>query len=85
MKFTRWTRYCLILLVVFAIAAAAVGCSSNSSSNTKTQITYKVQKGTVALNVTAVGNVNYTDENKLSFDTNGTLSEVDVSAGDTVV
>ena len=86
MKIKKWANFILLPVVSVSLVAALAGCSSKSSSGSSTQITYTVHKGTVAQQITAVGSVDYSDEHDLSFDASGTLylSEVDVSAGDSV-
>lgn len=84
MKIKKWAKIALIPLVIVAVGATVAGCSSKTKADTTTQITYTVKKGTVAQEITAVGNLNYSDEEELSFDTGGTLSEVDVNVGDSV-
>jgi|WetSurMetagenome_2_1015567.scaffolds.fasta_scaffold09174_2 multidrug efflux pump subunit AcrA (membrane-fusion protein) len=84
MKINKWLKITLIPLVLVAVTAVIVGCSAKTTAASSTQITYTVQKGNVSLNITAVGNLAYSQEQQLSFDTGGTLSEVDVNVGDSV-
>ena len=69
----------LILLVVLF-----VGCTATKQTTTTTQVTATAKKGNLTLDITAVGNLAYSDEEELSFDTNGTVSEVLVDIGDSV-
>ena len=80
----KWIKFGLVPLVIMAAGATIAGCSAKSSASSSTQITYTVRKGTVAQQITAVGSVNYSNEQELSFNTNGTLYKISVAAGDTV-
>jgi HlyD family secretion protein len=69
----------LLLLVVLL-----VGCTAKKQTTTTTQVTATAKKGNLALDITAVGNLAYSQSEELSFDTNGTVSEVLVNIGDSV-
>ena len=78
----NWLRI-MIPLVVISILVVLAGCKTTSQTTT-TQVTAKVQRGDISLEITAVGNLSYSTEKELSFDTNGTIAEVLVDVGDSV-
>jgi len=77
-------KFIFIPIAIVMVIVILNGCSAGTTTTSSTQITYTVQKGAVSLSITAVGNLAYSQEQQLSFDNGGTLSEVDVNVGDSV-
>ncbi len=71
-----------ILLVVSIIAL--LGCGRSSSATTTTQ-TYKVQRGNLVVSTTTTGNLAFTQTENVAFDMAGTVEQVMVETGDSVV
>jgi multidrug resistance efflux pump len=63
--------------------AASCGAKKTTSSATQTQNS-TVKRGTISVEITATGNLAYSDVQKLSFDASGTVSEVNVDVGDSI-
>lgn len=59
-------------------------CKSSSAATTVTEVTAMAKRGDLTLDITAVGNLSYSTEEELSFDTGGTVAEVLVKVGDSV-
>jgi RND family efflux transporter MFP subunit len=72
-----------------AIAAAMVywfvlrdpGTASNSTAN---QVQFQVQRGNITTSISVGGTSSFKDKSELYFGSNGTVANVEVSAGDTV-
>jgi multidrug efflux pump subunit AcrA (membrane-fusion protein) len=82
------TRGPALRLSAGAVALAAIGVTTFAYANRSTPIakvaTARVQRGAVALTSSAAGTVQAAGTRGLSFSTSGTVTEVDVKAGDSV-
>ena len=74
---------CAAGIALFA-ANAVYGFVGTSSSAAAVQRTVTVSRGTVQSSVTASGNVSVATSSSANFTSSGTLTEVDVTAGDRV-
>ena len=88
MRFTPRARRRAIWSTVGALAAvaavAAVALSQADVAVPAASSTTRVQRGTVTLAVAAAGTIQSSQTRGLSFSMAGTVTEVDVKAGDTV-
>jgi HlyD family secretion protein len=73
-----------IIVTVVLLVVSLVGCANKTDTTTATQVTAIVQRGDITVDISAVGNLAYSQEEELSFDTGGTVSEVLVEVGDSV-
>jgi RND family efflux transporter MFP subunit len=80
----KWLKLLVIPLVLTSLGTLAAGCGSETEATTVSEITATAQRGNLVVDITAVGNLTYSTEEELSFDTGGTLSEVLVDVGDSV-
>jgi len=81
-----------ILKIIVAITAIcglsilAIGCTSEAeSADMAAGQAYTVQRGDLVVNITAAGNLELSLTQDLAFETAGTVAEVLVAEGDTVV
>lgn len=74
----------VIVLTVVLLITSLVGCASQTETSTGTQITATAQRGDIIVDISAVGNLAYAQEEELSFDTGGTVAEVLAEVGDSV-
>lgn len=79
----RWLNLLLILLLLIAVVVAFLVIGNPVSTAVPVR-TVAVTRGTVTASVTGTGNTTSSASTPVSFQTNGTLTEVDVKAGDTV-
>jgi len=74
----------LIILLLCSIGVLSLGCSSESESELPEKQEVSVQRGDIAIDITAVGNLLFSNEEELSFEVSGTVGEVLVEIGDSV-
>jgi multidrug efflux pump subunit AcrA (membrane-fusion protein) len=75
-------RYTIVAVVAVAAVVAALTLGRSAAPAAAPQTTSVVQRGTVTLVVSAAGTIQAAQTRGLSFSTSGTLTEVDVKAGD---
>jgi len=75
----------LIPVVLCVVSTLSIGCASKSDSVAvpEDQVV-TVQRGDLTVDVTAVGNLVFSDKEELTFEVSGTVDEVLVEAGDSV-
>ncbi len=73
-----------ISLVVVLLTTSLVSCGEKTTTATATEVTATAKSGDITVDISAVGNLAYSQEEELSFDTGGTVSEVLVEVGDSV-
>jgi multidrug efflux pump subunit AcrA (membrane-fusion protein) len=72
-----------VMLVAVSVLTLA-GCAAKSNSTAKPQ-TAAVQRGSIAVSTTSTGNLAFSQTADLSFDMAGTVEEVTVAQGDSVI
>ncbi|MBI4285455.1 MAG: biotin/lipoyl-binding protein [Chloroflexi bacterium] len=72
------------LVILGTVGALLAGCSGKAGATTVSNQTVTVQKGTIAQEVTATGNLVASNKQSLSFETAGTVAEVLVAEGQAV-
>jgi multidrug efflux pump subunit AcrA (membrane-fusion protein) len=77
----KYLKLALVLLTISAICILSISCGSDTTS---AQQTVTVQRGNITTEITSVGNLDYSDTVDLTFDISCTVSEVLVTAGDSV-
>jgi HlyD family secretion protein len=79
-------RLFTFILAAVSLTVLAAGCSSKASTTTSTKsVTYIVKKGNISLEVVGTGNLALANTEDLSFDMAGTVEEVLVTDGETVI
>jgi len=81
----RISKIILIALVLCLVSTLSISCGSDSDATavTEGQIV-TVQRGDLTIDITAVGNLAFAYEEKLTFGISGTVEEVLVEVGDSV-
>lgn len=80
----RYTERVLMLMLM-VVAALAVGCEADDEDDSSSQVqTFTVERGDLAVEVSASGNLGFSKEEELAFDMAGTVEEVLVREGDEV-
>jgi RND family efflux transporter MFP subunit len=75
----------ILALVLTVVAALAVGCEADNEDDRSSQVqTFAVERGDLAVEVSASGNLGFSREEELAFDMAGTVEEVLVQEGDEV-
>ena len=81
----RISKIMLIALVLCVVSALSISCGSDSDSAAVTEEQMvAVQRGDLTIDITAVGNLAFAYEEKLTFGVSGTVEEVLVEVGDSV-
>jgi HlyD family secretion protein len=81
MRATKIISTAAALVTVGVLAAA---CGKNTATTTTTTVQeIAVKRGNVTVQITATGNLAYSDIQKLAFDADGSVSVVNVEVGDT--
>ena len=80
----KLSKIMLIILLLCSISVLSLGCSSESESELPEKQEVSVQRGDIAIDITAVGNLLFSNEEELSFEVSGTVGEVLVEIGDSV-
>jgi multidrug efflux pump subunit AcrA (membrane-fusion protein) len=83
-SFKKWLKAATVPLVLAAAAAIIPGCQPKADATTAEQQIAAVQLGNITLEITAVGNLAYSQTDQLSFDTGGTIADIPVGVGDSV-
>jgi macrolide-specific efflux system membrane fusion protein len=74
-----------LVAAIGLVGALAASCGAKNTASTTTQTQNStVKRGTISVEITATGNLAYSDVQKLSFAANGTVSEVNVDVGDSI-
>ena len=75
----------LVALILVGLAVSQFGCNSASdeAEASENQVV-TVQRGDLAIDITAVGNLLFSHEEELAFEVAGTVGEVLVEIGDSV-
>lgn len=73
----------VVAIISLTAILVLTGCGAKTTTTT-TQQTATIQKGNLTIDITAVGNLLYSDQQDLSFDTGGTLYELLVDVGSVV-
>ncbi|MGD0780438.1 MAG: HlyD family efflux transporter periplasmic adaptor subunit [Dehalococcoidales bacterium] len=76
-------KIALILLTLSAVIVIPVGCGSGATPTTAGEVV-KVQRGNLVTQITGVGNLAFSQTVDLPFEIAGTVSEILVTAGDSV-
>jgi multidrug efflux pump subunit AcrA (membrane-fusion protein) len=79
-----WTRLVLIVACIGAVALAAVLVGPPSQASVTTQRVITAEKGVVQSTVSGDGTLQPVTQEDVNFNTSGTLTHLDVSAGDQV-
>ncbi|MBN1367022.1 MAG: HlyD family efflux transporter periplasmic adaptor subunit [Dehalococcoidales bacterium] len=74
----------VIILTVALLVTLLASCASKTTTDTAQELTVTAQRGDITVDISAVGNLAYSQEEELSFDTGGTVAEVLVDIGDSV-
>jgi len=75
----------LMACILVALTVTPLGCSSSPGGTEATEYqTATVQRGDIAVDITASGNLELSDKRSLSFGTWGTVGEVLVEEGDSI-
>lgn len=75
----------LMACILIALTVTPLGCSSGPGGTEATEYqTATVQRGDIAVDITASGNLELSDKRSLSFGTWGTVGEVLVEEGDSI-
>ena len=74
----------LVILLLGSISVLTLGCGSESESEAPEKQEVAVQRGDLAIDITAVGNLFFSHEEELAFEVSGTVGEVLVEIGDSV-
>jgi len=75
----------LMACILVALTVTPLGCSSGPGGTEATEYqTATVQRGDIAVDITASGNLELSDKRSLSFGTWGTVGEVLVEEGDSI-
>ena len=81
-------RILKIMLITFILggllAVPVLGCKSELESEVPESQIVTVQRGDLTIDITAVGNLAFAYEEKLTFGVSGTVGEVLVEVGDSV-
>jgi len=80
----KLSKIMLIILLLCSISVLSLGCSSESELELPEKREVSVQLGDIAIDITAVGNLLFSQEEELSFEVSGTVGEVLVEIGDSV-
>lgn len=79
-------NWIITILLLGAVVIFTVGCGSrnDTTETTNEDSTVAVQRGNLTIDITAVGNLLFSDKEDLSFALSGTVDQVFISEGDTV-
>jgi multidrug efflux pump subunit AcrA (membrane-fusion protein) len=80
----KLSKIILVILLLCSISVLSLGCSSESESELPEKREISVQRGGIAIDITAVGNLLFSNKEELSFGASGTVGEVLVEIGDSV-
>ncbi len=81
----KLSKIVLIILVLCSVSVLSLSCASESDSVAVTEEkVITVQRGDLAIDITAVGNLFFSHEEELAFEVSGTVGEVLVEIGDSV-
>ena len=78
------SKIMLIALILGGFAVALVGCAKSTAETTSENEIATVQRGNLTVDITASGNLAYSHQEDLAFETSGTVDQVLVQAGDSV-
>ncbi len=78
------TRRIMPLLLCVLIVAGTTGCTPDDAGEVSGPATAEVTRGDITVEVTASGNLAFSQEEELAFDMAGTVEEVYVEEGDSV-
>ena len=70
-----------IILVLSLVGVVVAGCSKKAAKTTTTYQDVTVGTGTITVSITTTGNLDYANYDSLSFDTAGTVGNVNVKVG----
>ena len=74
----------LVTVMLSSVLIVMTGCNQGNSTETQQQITASVTRGDLSLDVSAVGNLAFSEKDTLTFDIAGTVTNVAVQEGDLV-
>lgn len=79
-------NWIITILLLGGVVIFTVGCGSrnDTTETTNEDSTVAVQRGNLTIDITAVGNLLFSDKEDLSFALSGTVDQVFISEGDTV-
>jgi multidrug efflux pump subunit AcrA (membrane-fusion protein) len=78
------SKIMLIALILGGFAVALAGCAKSTAETTSENEIATVQRGNLTVDITASGNLAYSHQENLAFETSGTVDQVLVQAGDSV-
>jgi multidrug efflux pump subunit AcrA (membrane-fusion protein) len=78
------SKIMLVILLLCSISVLLLGCSSESEADLSEKQEVSVQRGDIAIDITAVGNLLFSNKDELTFGMSGTVGEVLVEIGDSV-
>jgi multidrug efflux pump subunit AcrA (membrane-fusion protein) len=73
----------MVAVVMCGVIIFLLSCASSSTTGTQNEIA-TVQRGNLTVDITASGNLAYSHQENLAFETSGTVEQILVQAGDSV-